>query len=180
MHGPADARQARWFLARLNDGDTFWSITEPGTPHFVAAAARPEDSVEWMAATSRAIDPVIEKMDTGNPDGLPAEINHWTPQRVLDENKAMHAEVDALRAQQEPLVACVDALRAAASDSGWRDALATGEHLVAWVRRGALREALAIARAEPGVPEGATQADLNAVECARRIADGIEKLMGGA
>lgn len=91
----------------------------------------------------------------------------------------MAAQVDALRAQQEPLVACVDALRAAASDSGWRDALATGEHLVAWVRRGALREALAVARVEPGVPDGATQADFNAVECARRIADGIEKLMGG-
>lgn len=41
-------------------------------------------------------------------------------------------------AQQAPLVACVDALRAAARDAGWRDADATGETLVAWVRRGAL------------------------------------------
>ena len=47
-------------------------------------------------------------------------------------------ELAVLRAQQAPLVACVDALRAAARDAGWRDADATGETLVAWVRRGAL------------------------------------------
>lgn len=82
-------------------------------------------------------------------------------------------------AQQAPLVACVDALRAAATAAGWRDADATGETLVAWVQRGAMRECLAIARAEQGVPDGATQADFNAVECAARIADGIAKLMGG-
>jgi len=40
-------------------------------------------------------------------------------------------------------------------------------------------DALAVARAEPGVPDGATQADFNATECAKRIAAGIEKLMGG-
>ena len=54
--------------------------------------------------------------------------------------RALLAEVtrerDVLRAQQAPLVACVDALRAAARDAGWRDADATGETLVAWVRRG--------------------------------------------
>ena len=43
-------------------------------------------------------------------------------------------------AQQAPLVACVDALRAAATAAGWRDADATGETLVAWVRRGGARE----------------------------------------
>ena len=42
-------------------------------------------------------------------------------------------------AQQAPLVACVDALRSAARDAGWRDADATGETLVAWVRRGAMQ-----------------------------------------
>ncbi len=47
-------------------------------------------------------------------------------------------------AQLPPLVACVDALRAAATAAGWRDADATGETLVAWVRRGAMRECLAI------------------------------------
>ncbi len=73
----------------------------------------------------------------------------------------------------------MDALRAAATAAGWRDADATGETLVAWVQRGAMRECLAIARAEQGVPDGATQADFNAVECAARIADGIAKLMGG-
>lgn len=51
-------------------------------------------------------------------------------------------ERDVARAQQAPLVACVDALRAAATAAGWRDADATGEHLVAWVRRGE-REACA-------------------------------------
>lgn len=52
-------------------------------------------------------------------------------------------ELAALRAQQAPLVACVDALRAAATSAGWRDADATGETLVAWVRRG-VREACAV------------------------------------
>ena len=57
---------------------------------------------------------------------------------------AVTRERDVLRAQQAPLVACVDALRAAATAAGWRDADATGETLVAWVRRGAMRECLAI------------------------------------
>lgn len=57
---------------------------------------------------------------------------------------SMEDELAVLRAQQAPLVACVDALRAAARDAGWRDADATGESLVAWVRRGAMRECLAI------------------------------------
>ena len=48
-------------------------------------------------------------------------------------------------AQQAPLVACVDALRAAATAAGWRDADATGETLVAWVQRGALLDAARIA-----------------------------------
>lgn len=43
-------------------------------------------------------------------------------------------------AQQAPLVACVDALRSAARDAGWRDADATGDSLVAWVRRGGARK----------------------------------------
>lgn len=49
-------------------------------------------------------------------------------------------ELAVLRAQIAPLVACVDALRAAATAAGWRDADATGETLVAWVRRGGARE----------------------------------------
>ncbi len=52
-------------------------------------------------------------------------------------------ELAVARAQQAPLVACVDALRAAARDAGWRDADASGETLVAWVRRGE-REACAV------------------------------------
>jgi hypothetical protein len=81
-------------------------------------------------------------------------------------------------AQLPPLVACVDALRAAATAAGWRDADASGETLVAWVRRGAMRECLAVARTEQGVPDGARLADFNAVECAARIADGIANLTG--
>ncbi len=53
-------------------------------------------------------------------------------------------------AQQAPLVACVDALRAAATAAGWRDADATGETLVAWVRRGALLDAARIAMERGG------------------------------
>ena len=45
-------------------------------------------------------------------------------------------------AQLAPLVACVDALRAAATAAGWRDAGAAPEELIAWVRRGQ-REACA-------------------------------------
>ena len=59
-------------------------------------------------------------------------------------------ELAVLRAQQAPLVACVDALRAAARDAGWRDADATGETLVAWVRRGAMLDAARIARERGG------------------------------
>jgi len=57
----------------------------------------------------------------------------------------LRTELAVLRAQQAPLVACVDALRAAATAAGWRDADATGETLVAWVRRGALLDAARIA-----------------------------------
>lgn len=56
----------------------------------------------------------------------------------------LRTELAVLRRQLPPLVACVDALRAAATAAGWRDADATGETLVAWVRRGAMRECLAI------------------------------------
>lgn len=59
-----------------------------------------------------------------------------TRAELLAHLAAVTAERDVLRAQQAPLVACVDALRAAARDAGWRDADATGETLVAWVRRG--------------------------------------------
>jgi len=51
---------------------------------------------------------------------------------------AVTAERDVALAQLAPLTRDVDALRAAARAAGWRDADATGEHLVAWVRRGAL------------------------------------------
>lgn len=85
------------------------------------------------------VDPVIEKLDPGSPDDLRAEINYlrsreayfasalkvadggqyradWKAplQRVLDENKALHAEVDALRDGQETVrLALVECLRVA-------------------------------------------------------------------
>lgn len=133
-HGPEGDRQTRWFLARLNDGDRLWSLKEPGTPYFIAGTLSPADGVALMA--ERAVDPVIEKLDPGSPDDLRSEINYlrsreayfasvlkvadggqyradWKAplQRVLDENKALRAEVDALRDGQEAVrLALVSAL----------------------------------------------------------------------
>ena len=58
---------------------------------------------------------------------------------------ALHRELAVLRAQLGPLCAVHDALVAAARDAGWRDADATGESLVVWVRRGAMLDAARIA-----------------------------------
>ena len=66
------------------------------------------------------------------------------PALMTHSHHDLGAVAAATVAQQAPLVACVDALRAAATAAGWRDADATGESLVAWVRRGAMRECLAI------------------------------------
>lgn len=64
------------------------------------------------------------------------------PELMRHSHHDLGAVAAATVAQQAPLVACVDALRAAARDAGWRDAGATGAELVAWVRRGE-REACA-------------------------------------
>jgi hypothetical protein len=83
-------------------------------------------------------------------------------------------ELAVLRAQQAPLLACVDALRAAARDAGWRDADATGETLVAWVRRG-VREACArIARAHVG-QQGMRAPAPRWMDVGERIAAAIEE-----
>mgnify|MGYP006935496767 FL=1 len=82
---------------------------------------------------------------TASVQQLRADVELATAQRDAEACRADDAEGerDVLRAQQAPLVACVDALRAAATSAGWRDADATGETLVAWVRRGE-REACAV------------------------------------
>ena len=54
------------------------------------------------------------------------------------------AAAAATVAQQAPLLDAHDALVAAARAAGWMGAGATGAELVAWVRRGAMRECLAI------------------------------------
>ena len=79
---------------------------------------------------------------TASVQQLRADVELATAQRDAEACRADDAEgeQDVLRAQQAPLVACVDALRAAATAAGWRDADATGETLVAWVRRGGARE----------------------------------------
>jgi len=107
--------------------------------------------------------------------------NDGTGGTMVDEAtrlRALLAEVtrerDVLRAQQAPLVACVDALRAAARDAGWRDADATGETLVAWVRHG-VREACArIARAHVG-QQGMRAPAPRWVDVGERIAAAIEE-----
>ena len=79
---------------------------------------------------------------TASVQQLRADVELATAQRDAETCRADNTETerDVLRAQQAPLVACVDALRAAATAAGWRDADATGETLVAWVRRGGARE----------------------------------------
>ena len=81
---------------------------------------------------------------TASVQQLRADVELATAQRDAETCRADNTETerDVLRAQQAPLVACVDALRAAATSAGWRDADASGETLVAWVRRGE-REACA-------------------------------------
>ena len=77
---------------------------------------------------------------------IPVEIlapGEMTRAELAAQLAAVTRELAVARAQQAPLVACVDALRAAATAAGWRDADATGETLVAWVRRGE-REACAV------------------------------------
>ena len=64
-----------------------------------------------------------------------------TVERERDDLRAVletrNAELAMLLTQLAPLTRDVDALRAAARAAGWTDADATGETLVAWVRRGA-------------------------------------------
>ena len=83
-------------------------------------------------------------------------------------------ELAVLRAQQAPLLACVDALRAAARDAGWRDADATGETLVAWVRRGEREACARIARAHVG-QQGMRAPAPQWVDVGERIAAQIEE-----
>jgi hypothetical protein len=87
------------------------------------------DRITLVGAAPGLITGIVRKI-LGAVDG---EATPTAAQRVT-------RELAVLRAQQAPLVACVDALRAAARAAGWRDADATGETLVAWVRRGGARE----------------------------------------
>lgn len=176
-HGPEGDRRTRWFLARQDDPAmptlspqdetaSFWSIIEPGTPHFLALTRSPAEGVAYMASVSGAINPVIEKLEPGSPEDLRSENYYlrsresyfasvlkvadggqyradWKAplQRVLGENKALRAEVDALRdgeakvaadasgvwvvnrPNEKPTVVAVDSdLRATmldGSDTGW-------------------------------------------------------------
>lgn len=99
-------------------------------------AERERDSLRAQLATA-----------TASVQQLRADVELATAQRDAEachrddadaEAERVTRELAVLRAQQAPLVECVDALRAAATAAGWRDADATGETLVAWVRRGAL------------------------------------------
>lgn len=113
---------------------------------------------------------------TASVQQLRADVELATAQRDAEACRADDAEGerDVLRAQQAPLVACVDALRAAARDAGWRDADATGETLVAWVRRG-VREACArIARAHVG-QQGMRAPAPQWMDVGERIAAAIEE-----
>lgn len=141
------------------NGDPVWCVAEfvraafsdipveilaPGEPTRAELAAQ-------LAAVTAERDVALEECSTlrrglDHADGV---IDHTRASlgAADDEGASVAAqrvtrELAALRAQQAPLLACVDAMRAAATSAGWRDADATGETLVAWVRRGE-REACA-------------------------------------
>lgn len=107
-------------------------VTQHGARCVVSAAgvvgfATADDVDEAVVRFAAALRPAVrEILAPGEP----------TRAELVAQLAAVTRERDVLRAQQAPLVACVDALRAAARDAGWRDADATGETLVAWVRRG--------------------------------------------
>ena len=123
------------------NGDPVWCVAE-----FVRAAFS-DIPVEILAPgePTRAELAAQLATATASVQQLRADVELATAQRDAEACRADDAEgeQDVLRAQQAPLVACVDALRAAARDAGWRDADASGETLVAWVRRGE-REACAV------------------------------------
>ena len=92
------------------------------------------DGEHDLIARQAAILTAVANALKGTPPALSSHSHH-----------DLGAVAAATVAQQAPLVACVDALRAAATAAGWRDADASGEALVAWVRRGAMATAAGIA-----------------------------------
>ncbi len=113
---------------------------------------------------------------TASVQQLRADVELATAQRDAEACRAddTEGERDVLRAQQAPLVACVDALRAAATSAGWRDADASGETLVAWVRRGEREACARIARAHVG-QQGMRAPAPQWVDVGERIAAQIEE-----
>ena len=109
--------------------------------------------------------------------------------RWFEDDKKLAAvtrELAVAKEQQAPLVACVDALRAAARAAGWRDADATGERLVAWVRRGGAREGAEVVRAaamsvaDDLAPDGPEASDCEwAHELMHRVAAAVARIRGG-
>lgn len=120
---------------------------------------------------------------TASVQQLRADVELATAQRDAEACRRDDADAEAervtrelavLRAQQAPLVACVDALRAAATAAGWRDADASGETLVAWVRRGEREACARIARAHVG-QQGMRAPAPQWVDVGERIAAQIEE-----
>ena len=117
----------------------------------------------------------------GNPTPLRTEMEALRAQLA-----AVTAERDVARAHLAPLTRDVDALRAAARAAGWDDADATGEHLVAWVRRGgacvgaeAVRDA-AMSVADDLAPGGPEASDCEwAHELMHRVAAAVAKVREG-
>ena len=90
---------------------------------------------------------------------------------------AVTRERDVALGQIGPLLDAHDALVAAARAAGWRDAGATGESLVAWVRRGERERCVRIAKSYAG-PFALAVSEVS--QCALDIARDIDAPGGGS
>lgn len=134
-------------IRTLADEAGDWTLAGPHTTHDALAKAC-DDAREERDVMRRERDAVTNRASFFA--GLVSEVVRAVEPRdgetLGDEVRRVIRELAVRRAQQAPLVACVDALRAAARAAGWRDADATGETLVAWVRRGGACEGAVVVR----------------------------------
>lgn len=122
-HGPKDQREKRWFLATITHDEAV-DLREPTTGQFVRAARSVRDGLDYFIAAPRVVDPETARVASTVEDMLRQEVrylrsreehyaqalgiadggryrNDWTAplKRVLDENQALRAQNEALRAE---------------------------------------------------------------------------------
>ncbi len=134
-----------------------------------AVTAERDDALEECSTLRRGLDHTDDVIDLTR-----ASLGAADDEGAVVAAERVTRELAVLRAQQAPLVACVDAMRAAATAAGWRDADATGETLVAWVRRGEREACARIARAHVG-QQGMRAPAPRWMDVGERIAAAIEE-----